>query len=48
MPKVVLIGAENYVLGRDFISDALLYPNLRDSILTLVDIDKKRLDLAAA
>jgi alpha-galactosidase len=48
MPKVVLIGAGNYVLGRDFISDALLYPNLRDSILTLVDTDKERLDIATA
>jgi alpha-galactosidase len=47
MPKVVLIGAGSYVFGRDFISDILLYPNLGDSTITLVDIDNERLETAA-
>ena len=48
MPKVVLIGAGSYVLVRDFISDVLQYPGLRDSTLTLSDIDKQRLESVTA
>jgi alpha-galactosidase len=48
MPKVVLIGAGNYILGRDFISDIFLRPNLSDSAVTLYDADNERLGLADA
>ena len=48
MPKIVLIGVGSYVFGRDIISDLLLYPNLAGSTLTLMDINKEKLDLATA
>jgi alpha-galactosidase len=48
MAKIVLIGAGSYVFGRDFIADIMLFPRLSGSTLTLMDIDKERLDLAAA
>jgi Alpha-galactosidases/6-phospho-beta-glucosidases, family 4 of glycosyl hydrolases len=48
MAKIVLIGAGSYVFGRDFIADIMLYPKLAGSTLMLMDIDKERLDLAAA
>jgi alpha-galactosidase len=48
MAKIVLIGAGSYVFGRDFIADIMLFPKLSGSTLTLMDIDKERLDLAAA
>ncbi len=48
MPKVVLIGAGNYVLARDFISDVVSRPGLGESTVTLHDADKERLELAAA
>ena len=48
MPKTVLIGAGNYILGRDFISDIFLHPSLGESTVTLYDKDNERLELAAA
>ncbi len=48
MTKIVLIGAGSWVFGRDLITDIVSYPELRDSTLALVDIDKERLDLATA
>jgi alpha-galactosidase len=48
MAKIVLVGAGSYVFGRDFIADIMLFPKLGGSTLTLMDIDKERLDLAAA
>jgi len=48
MAKIVLVGAGSWVFGRDLITDIVSYPELRDSTLALVDIDKERLDLAAA
>jgi alpha-galactosidase len=48
MAKIVLIGAGSYVFARDIITDVLLYPKLRDSSITLVDIDKERLDIMTA
>jgi len=35
-------------LREDFIADIMLFPRLSGSTLTLMDIDKERLDLAAA
>jgi alpha-galactosidase len=48
MPKIVLIGVGSYVFGRDIISDIMLYPALKGSTLSLMDIDKERLDLFTA
>jgi alpha-galactosidase len=48
MSKIVLIGAGSYVFGRDFIADVMIFPQLGESTLMLMDIDKERLDLATA
>ncbi len=48
MAKIVLIGAGGHVFSRNTISDVLSYPELRDSTITLMDIDKERLDLITA
>ncbi|MGP8081108.1 MAG: alpha-glucosidase/alpha-galactosidase [Dehalococcoidales bacterium] len=48
MPKVVFIGGGNYIFGRDFISDILSYPDFEDITLTLMDVDKGRLDISTA
>ncbi|MGP8080351.1 MAG: hypothetical protein ACLPVI_07580, partial [Dehalococcoidales bacterium] len=40
MTKIVLVGAGGYSFGRDLITDIVSYPELRDSTLALVDIDK--------
>jgi alpha-galactosidase len=46
--KIVLVGAGSFVFARDTINDVLLFPELRDSTITLMDIDKERNDLMAA
>ena len=48
MLKIALIGVGSYVFGKDMISDLLLYPDFEGSTLTLMDVDKARLDLATA
>jgi len=48
MAKIVLIGAGSHVFSRRLISDILSYPELRDSTIALMDIDKEPLDLIAA
>jgi alpha-galactosidase len=48
MAKIVLVGAGSYVFARDIITEVLQYPNLRDSSVVLVDIDKERLDIITA
>ena len=48
MAKIVIIGAGSHVFSRHLISDILSYPELRDSTITLMDIDKEPLDLIAA
>ncbi len=48
MAKIVLIGAGSHVFSRHLISDILSYPELRDSTITLMDIDKEPLDLITA
>jgi len=48
MAKIVLIGAGSYVFSRRLILDILSYPKLRDSTITLMDIDKEPLDLITA
>jgi len=41
MPKMVLVGAGSFHFARNFIMDVLMFPELRDSTIALVDIDKK-------
>ena len=48
MAKIVLIGAGSHGFSRNLITDILSYPELRDSTITLMDIDEKALDLIAA
>jgi len=48
MPKIVLIGAGSYVFARDIITDVLKKPSLKDSSISLVDIDPERLDIMTA
>ena len=48
MAKIVLIGAGSHRFTRCLISDVLSYPELRDSTITLMDIDKERLDFVTA
>ena len=48
MAKIVLIGAGSHSFSRHLIPDILWYPELRDGTLTLMDINKKSLDLIAA
>jgi len=48
MAKIVLIGAGSHAFSRRLITDILSYPALRDSTITLMDIDKETLDLITA
>ena len=47
MPKIVIIGAGSRNFAKNIITDVILYPELRDSTISLVDIDQARLDLTA-
>jgi len=44
MAKIVIIGAGSHVFSRKLITDILSYPELRSSMVTLMDIDKEALD----
>ncbi len=46
MPKITIIGAGSVVFTRNLTSDILLVPELQDSIISLMDIDPMRLELA--
>lgn len=48
MVKIVIIGAGSHVFTRNLVTDFLSYPELRDSTVTLMDIDEERLDLITA
>ena len=48
MAKIVLIGAGSHAFSRRLIPDILWYPELRDSTITLMDVNKDALDLMAA
>jgi len=39
--NIVLIGAGSFKFARDIITDILLYPELRDNTITLMDIDNE-------
>lgn len=45
MVKIVIIGAGSHVFARRLITDFLSFPELRDSTITLMDIDPERLGL---
>ncbi|RLI35398.1 alpha-glucosidase/alpha-galactosidase [Candidatus Bathyarchaeota archaeon] len=47
MVKIVMIGAGSHVFAKNLIVDFLSYPELRDSTITLMDIDPERLNLTA-
>ncbi len=44
----MIVGAGSHVFSRNLISDFLSYPELRGSTITLMDIEKERLDLITA
>jgi alpha-galactosidase len=46
MAKIALIGAGSVVFAKNLIGDVLLYPELRDCHLALVDVDAERLRTA--
>ena len=48
MVKIVIIGAGSHVFSRHLITDILSYPELRDSTISLMDINQERLDLITA
>jgi len=48
MAKIVLIGAGSHTFSRNLITDVISYPELRDSTITLMDIEEGPLDLIAA
>ena len=43
MPKITFIGAGSAVFTRNLCSDILLAPALQDSMISLMDIDARRL-----
>ncbi len=45
MSKISLIGAGSVVFAKQLITDILSYPQLRESTISLVDIDEERLEL---
>ena len=42
-PKIVLNGAGSHVFGMRLVIDVLSYPELRDCVISLMDIDPRRL-----
>ncbi|MEM2029026.1 MAG: alpha-glucosidase/alpha-galactosidase, partial [Candidatus Bathyarchaeia archaeon] len=48
MVKIAIIGAGSHVFSRRLITDLLSYPELRESTIALMDIDRDRLDLITA
>ena len=45
MAKIVIIGAGSRNFAKNIITDVVLYPELADSTIALMDIDKERLEL---
>ena len=48
MPKVAFIGAGSIVFARNLMGDILSYPELQGSTLSLMDVDRDRLDHTVA
>lgn len=48
MIKVAMIGAGSVVFSKNLTGDILSFPEFKDATITYMDIDKERLDVAAA
>ena len=48
MAKIVIVGAGSHIFAKDFITDVLFHPELRNSTITLMDIAQEPLDLITA
>lgn len=48
MPKITMIGAGSAVFARRLMTDVLSRPELQDSTISLMDINRERLDLIGA
>lgn len=46
MARITFIGAGSLLFTRNLVRDILTFPNLRDSTLVVMDIDKERLEFA--
>ncbi len=46
MTRIVLVGAGSVEFTRNLLGDLLAYPELRDAVIVLHDIDPDRLDTA--
>ena len=44
--KITFVGAGSIVFTRNLLSDIYLYPELRDARISLMDVDKERLEMA--
>jgi len=48
LAKITIIGAGSHVFTRNLVTDILSYTELRDSTISLMDINEERLDLVTA
>jgi alpha-galactosidase len=48
MVKIAIIGAGSHVFTRTLVTDFLTFPELRDSTITLMDLNENRLELTGA
>jgi alpha-galactosidase len=48
MAKITIIGAGSIVFAKNLIGDVLSIPELSDSVISLMDIDEKRLNITAS
>ncbi len=48
MAKIAIVGAGSHVFAQRLITDLLTWPSLRDSTITLMDLDAERLELMSA
>jgi alpha-galactosidase len=44
--KIAFVGAGSIVFTRNLLNDIYLHPELKDSIISLMDVDRERLDMA--
>ena len=47
MPKLTVVGAGSFVFARRLITDMLTFPALRDSTITLMDLNEDKLGVMA-
>ncbi len=48
MPKIAIVGAGSHEFAAKLVADVLHWPSLRDSTISLMDINSERLDTMAA